>query len=268
MPTHNAVSCSVLTTFVSQSVVCCVHCTVEQRETGHGYCGGSALVVYDWPIFDSVQRKCKDGATSTKRKICCVCLVMHHGVKYIAGCGMKCCEFAGRLAGATNSTSSSDIGGISVVSNPPQQCPFSGHRLDKAFASMNHTTISAAPASLPVPGTQRPTPGQLVVQAADCVHAVATAQTRTVAIGDGTSDANGAGSSFGGPAVHEHPTVAQCPRAVTQCPHASGNISGAQLSSCSADADANAVEDNAGDSNASGDEILPSAAKKSRSVRM
>ena len=69
------------------------------------------------------------------RKICNVCLVNHHGVEYIVGCGVQCCEFAGRLAGVTNDGSTDDVGGISVVSRP-SRCPFSGaarHGLGTSF---------------------------------------------------------------------------------------------------------------------------------------
>ena len=59
------------------------------------------------------------------RKICSVCLVNHYGVEYIVGCGVQCCEFAGRLASVTNNNCCDDVGGISVVSRQ-SRCPFSG----------------------------------------------------------------------------------------------------------------------------------------------
>ena len=79
----------------------------------------------------------------TIRKICSVCLVNHYGVEYIVGCGVQCCEFAGRLASVTNNNSCDDVGGISVVSRQ-SRCPFSGlARHDVAGISKSRSFLGA-----------------------------------------------------------------------------------------------------------------------------
>ena len=217
------------------------------------------------------------------RKVCSVCLVMHHGVKYIVGCGMKCCEFAGRLASATNGASSSDIGGISVVSNSSQKCPFSGHGSGSsalssatkrarcpvdhggagagagAAASANpvvtgrgrcpvdHSRAGAATSANPViplaPGAQAP-PEQLASPAAGDRGNASMAQAVVGAVG---SSATGE--------IYGHSNAAQCPHA-----------GGAALSSSAVDARAGALAD-AADASDSGDGT-GSPSKKRRTVRM
>ena len=215
------------------------------------------------------------------RKICSVCLVMHHGVKYIVGCGMKCCEFAGRLASATNGASSSDIGGISVVSNSSQKCPFFGHGSGSSALSsaaerarcpvdhggagagaadsanpvvtgrgrcpVDHSRAGAATSANPVislaPGAQAP-PEQLASPAAGDRGNASTAQAVVGAVG---SSATGE--------IYGHSNAAQCPHA-----------GGAALSSSAVGAGASALADAAGASDSGDGTGSPS--KKRRMVRM